>query len=51
MTWRTLDDAAGFLTTEMEKANWEFYGKTLNGSKVMRPAEERALRYCRWNCW
>jgi len=43
MTWRTLDDNAAYLTTEMEKANWEFYGKTLNGSKKMRPAEERAL--------
>ena len=43
MVWRTLDNAAGYLTTEMEKANWEFYGKTLNGSKAMRPAEERAL--------
>lgn len=43
VTWRTLDEAAGFLTTEMEKANWEFYGKTLNGAKAMRPAEERAL--------
>lgn len=43
MTWRTLDESAGFLTTEMEKANWEFYGKTLNGSKAMRPADERAL--------
>ncbi len=35
--------AAGFLTTEMEKANWEFYAKTLNGAKSKRPAEERAL--------
>ncbi|WP_115461356.1 M13 family metallopeptidase [Winogradskyella aurantiaca] len=43
MTWRTLDDAAAYLTPEIEKANWEFYGKTLNGSKAMRPAEERAL--------
>ena len=43
MTWSTLDNAAGFLTTEIGKANWEFYGKTLNGSKAMRPAEERAL--------
>ena len=43
MTWNTLDNAAGFLTTEMEKANWEFYGKTLSGSKAMRPADERAL--------
>ncbi|NNK39165.1 MAG: M13 family metallopeptidase, partial [Winogradskyella sp.] len=43
MTWRTLDDAAQYLSPEIEKANWEFYGKTLNGSKAMRPAEERAL--------
>ncbi|NNE32049.1 MAG: M13 family metallopeptidase [Winogradskyella sp.] len=43
MVWRTLDETAQYLTTEMEKANWEFYGKTLNGSKKMRPAEERAL--------
>ena len=43
MTWSTLNQAAGFLTTEMNKANWEFYGKTLNGSKAQRDAEERAL--------
>ncbi|MCA0131401.1 M13 family metallopeptidase [Winogradskyella alexanderae] len=43
LTWRTLDDAAQYLSPEIEKANWEFYGKTLNGSKAMRPAEERAL--------
>lgn len=43
MTWSTLDNAAGYLTTEMDKANWEFYGKTINGSKAQRDAEERAL--------
>lgn len=43
MTWRTLDDAAAYLTPEIEKANWEFYGKTLNGAQAMRPATERAL--------
>ena len=43
MTWNTLANAASFLTTEINKANWEFYGKTLNGSKAQRPAEERAL--------
>lgn len=43
MTWNTLDNAAGMLTTEMEKANWDFYSKTLNGSKAQRTAEERAL--------
>ncbi|WP_411893855.1 M13 family metallopeptidase [Winogradskyella sp. A2] len=43
LTWRTLDDAARYLSPEIEKTNWEFYGKTLNGSKAMRPADERAL--------
>lgn len=43
MTWSTLDQAAGFLTTEIEKANWDFYSKALRGSKAQRPAEERAL--------
>ncbi|MDC1470136.1 M13 family metallopeptidase, partial [Flavobacteriaceae bacterium] len=32
MTWSTIDSAAGFLTPEIETANWEFYSKTLNGS-------------------
>ncbi|WP_225036589.1 M13 family metallopeptidase [Winogradskyella sp. SM1960] len=43
ITWNTLNKAAGMLTTEMEKANWDFYSKTLSGSKAMRSAEERAL--------
>ena len=43
MTWSTIDSAAGFLTPEIETANWEFYSKTLNGSKAQRDAEERAL--------
>lgn len=43
MTWNTLDNAAALLTTEMNKANWDFYSKTLNGAKAQRPAEERAL--------
>ena len=43
MTWSTLDNAASYLTTEIEMANWEFYAKTLNGAKAMRPADERAL--------
>jgi len=43
MDWSTIDNAAGFLTTEIEKANWEFYAKTLNGAQKMKPADERAL--------
>ncbi len=41
--WSTLNGAAGLLSTPIEKANWDFYSKTLNGDKAMRPAEERAL--------
>jgi len=43
MRWSTIDGAASQLTTEMEKANWEFYAKELNGSKKQRAADERAL--------
>jgi putative endopeptidase len=43
MRWSTLNDAAGMLTTELEKANWDFYNKTLYGSKKQKPADERAL--------
>ncbi|WP_188373347.1 M13 family metallopeptidase [Winogradskyella haliclonae] len=43
MTWSTLDNAAGILTTEIEKANWDFYSKTLRGAKKQRTPEERAL--------
>ena len=41
--WATLNSAAGFLTTEIDKANWDFYSKTLRGAKKQRPADERAL--------
>ncbi|MBT8271118.1 MAG: M13 family metallopeptidase, partial [Bacteroidia bacterium] len=43
MTWSTLNDAARYLSPEIEMANWDFYSKTLRGTKAMRPADERAL--------
>ena len=43
MEWSTLNNAAGYLTSEIEYTNWEFYGKALNGVESMQPAEERAL--------
>ncbi|TXE08583.1 M13 family metallopeptidase [Gelidibacter salicanalis] len=43
MVWNTLDNSANYLSTEIEKANWDFYAKTLNGAQKQRPAEERAL--------
>ncbi|MBS9773855.1 MAG: M13 family metallopeptidase [Tenacibaculum sp.] len=39
----TINGAAGYLTTELEKINWEFYAKTLSGAKEQRPRKERAL--------
>ncbi|MFD0862886.1 M13 family metallopeptidase [Sungkyunkwania multivorans] len=41
--WSTLNSAAGMLSTDIEKANWEFYSKELRGAKTQRPANERAL--------
>jgi len=43
MRWSTLNSAAGLLTTEINKANWDFYSKELNGAKQQRDAKERAL--------
>ena len=43
MAWSTLNNVAGYLTTDIEKANWDFYSKTLSGAQKQRPAEERAL--------
>ncbi len=41
--WSTFNSASGSLTTEIDKANWDFYNKTLRGDKAQRPADERAL--------
>ncbi|MEW7277018.1 M13 family metallopeptidase [Aquimarina sp. 2201CG1-2-11] len=41
--WSTLNNVTGSLSTEIEKANWDFYQKTLNGAKKQRPLKERAL--------
>ncbi len=43
MRWSTLNNSAGMLTTEIEKANFDFYSTILNGTKAQKPANERAL--------
>src|SRR5690606_9499119 len=43
MKWATLNNSADLLSTEIERANWEFYAKTLNGAQKQKPANERAL--------
>ncbi|MDX1783678.1 MAG: M13 family metallopeptidase, partial [Aequorivita vladivostokensis] len=43
MRWTTLNSSAGMLTTEIDKANFDFYETTLKGTKKQKPADERAL--------
>lgn len=43
MRWSTLNNSAGMLTPEIDKANWDFYEKTLKGTQKQKPANERAL--------
>ncbi|WP_026451743.1 M13 family metallopeptidase [Aequorivita capsosiphonis] len=43
MRWATLNNSAGMLTTDIDKANWDFYSKTLNGTQKQKPANERAM--------
>ena len=44
MRWTLLNKSASQLSTKLEKANWDFYGKTLTGAVKQRPLEERALQ-------
>ena len=48
LTWNVFRGAAGELSTEISNANWEFYGKTLDGQPKRKPLEERALSTVNW---
>ena len=41
--WATLNNAAGALSMDIERANWEFYSQYLRGAKEQRAHNERAL--------
>ncbi|WP_147677330.1 M13 family metallopeptidase [Algibacter pacificus] len=43
LRWNTFNDAAELLSTNLEKASWEFYSKALRGAKAQKPLNERAL--------
>ncbi|WP_373057676.1 M13 family metallopeptidase [Zunongwangia sp. H14] len=43
LKWNMFNDAAPFLSTDLERENWEFYDKTLQGAQEQRPRNERAL--------
>ncbi|SHI37185.1 M13 family metallopeptidase [Flavobacterium terrae] len=44
LRWTLINKSTGYLTTDIETANWEFYSKTLQGALKQRPREERALQ-------
>jgi putative endopeptidase len=44
MRWSLLNRASSQLSTAIENANFEFYGKTLTGAVKQRPSDERALQ-------
>jgi putative endopeptidase len=44
MKWTLLNASAGELSTALEIANFDFYGKTLTGALKQRPREDRALQ-------
>lgn len=43
LRWNTINNALGSLSTDLEKANWEFYSKEMRGAKKQRARDERAL--------
>ena len=44
MRWTLLSRSSARLSTALETANWEFYGKTLTGAVQQRPLDESALQ-------
>ena len=44
MRWNLLRGSASQLSTDIETANWEFYGKALTGALKQRPRHEKALQ-------
>lgn len=44
MRWMLLRGASSQLSTAIETANWEFYGKALTGAIKQRPLNEKALQ-------
>lgn len=43
LTWTLVNESASLLTTEMDQANFDFYGKVLTGAEAQRPRQERII--------
>ena len=44
MKWNLINGSTSVLSTKIEDANFDFYGKTMTGAIKQRPREERALQ-------
>jgi putative endopeptidase len=43
LSWKVINSAAGYLSDDFVNASFEFYGKTLSGSKELRPRWRRSI--------
>lgn len=48
LRWSLFNSAASYLSTDIEQANFDFYGKELRGTEEMRPRWERVLDMANW---
>src|SRR5690606_30644594 len=39
LKWSAFNGSTGMLTTEIEKANWDFYSKTMTGAEKQKPID------------
>lgn len=45
LRFKLINSFASYSTTDLDKINFEFYGKTLSGQKEQRPLEKRGLAF------
>ncbi len=43
LSWNVINEAAAFLGSDLEKQNFEFYGKVLSGQEEMQPRWKRTI--------
>lgn len=43
LKWKVIDSAASYLSDDFVSANFDFYGKTMSGSKELRPRWRRSI--------
>ena len=44
LLWTLIDGTAGRLSMDIDRANWDFYSKTLRGALAQEPLEKRSIR-------